>query len=161
MHSCAQSSAGEGQYLKMLSFSRQAFSRILTSTGLAQHSTAWPLQRTTSEVPRVIFPLLMGSTHSSHPERGRLTLLQSLQNQISIFFSTAIVLLLQMIWASLPAAPQLGRSSGPQGGRGRLVAETPGTQGSVLHSHILHALCVGEDVATYLQSAQQLWVGFE
>lgn len=87
MHSCAQSSAGEGQYLKMLSFSRQAFSRILTSTGLAQHSTAWPLQRTTSEVPRVIFPLLMGSTHSSHPERGRLTLLQSLQNQISIFHS--------------------------------------------------------------------------
>lgn len=56
---------------------------------------------------------------------------------------------------------QQGSSSGPWGGRGWVVAETPGTQDSVLHSHILHTLCVGEDVATYPQSSQQLWVGFE
>lgn len=66
-----------------------------------------------------------------------------------------------MVEASLPAAPQLGSSSGPGGGRGRVVAETPGTQDSVLHSHTLHTLCAGEDVATHQQSARQLWVGLE
>lgn len=85
MHSCAQSSAGEGQYLKMLSFSRQAFSRILTSIGLAQHSTAWPLQGTTSEVPRVIFPLLCGVT-SFFPPREREAYLTSITAEPDQYF---------------------------------------------------------------------------
>lgn len=41
----------------------------------------------------------------------------------------------------------MGSSSGAQGGKGRVVAETPGTQGSVLHRWALHTLCGGEDVA--------------
>lgn len=89
---CAQFSAGDGQYLKMFSFSRQVFSIILTPGFQDWHNIQLhgifrgPLQHAKSDSWHFSSPLWDHLILSTKREEG---LPHFKQNQIIISFSTA------------------------------------------------------------------------